>query len=77
VHHHDNQLIVVEGVLHNYRLTDDEETRARAYPVGSFLYEVADTPDVTAVDDGGPCTVYVTQLGPLDAETVDQPDPGY
>jgi hypothetical protein len=74
-HSHDTQLIVVEGILHNYQLTDDEDTRARAYPAGTFLYEVGNTPHVTAVDPAAPCTVYVTQNGPLDFIMVDQPDP--
>jgi len=76
-HSNDNQLIVVEGILHNYQLTDDGQTRARSYPAGTFLYEVGGVPHVTAVDPAGPCTVYVTQNGPLDFTMVDEPDPGW
>lgn len=76
-HTDDNQLVVVEGILHNYRLTDDGPTRARSYPAGTFLYEVGGVPHVTAVDPAGPCTVYVTQTGPLDFTMVEQADPGW
>jgi hypothetical protein len=76
-HSHDNQLIVVEGLLHNYRLSDEPDVRARAYPTGSFLYEIGNTPLVIAVDPSAPCTVYVTQNGPLDFTMVQAPDPGY
>jgi len=53
------------------------DVRAGSYPAGTFLYEVGNTPHVTAVDPAGPCTVYVTQNGPLDFNMIDQPDPGW
>ena len=76
-HTHDNQLVVVSGILHNYALTDDAEVRARSYPPGSFLYETGGTEHVTAVDPSGPCVVFVTQNAPLDFVMVDAEDPGW
>lgn len=76
-HSHDNQLVVIEGTLRSYRLDDDAETRATAYPAGSFVYEPADAPHVLAVDPGGPATVYTTQASPLDLTLVEEDDPGW
>lgn len=76
-HSSDNQLVVVEGTIHNYRVDDDDTTRAKSYPVGSFVYEVAGAPHVLAVDPAGPATVYITQAAPLDLTLVEDDDPGW
>jgi hypothetical protein len=76
-HSADNQLVVVDGTLHNYRLDDDADVRAASYPAGSFIHETADVAHVLAVDPSGPATVYITQDAPLDLNLVEQDDPGW
>lgn len=76
-HSHDAQLVVIEGTLRSYLLDDDSDTRAKAYPAGSFVYEPADAPHVLAVDPGGPATVYTTQGAALDLTLVEEDDPGW
>lgn len=76
-HSRDNQLVVIDGTVHNYRLDDDDDARATAYSAGSFIYEAADAPHVLAVDESGPATVYTTQAAALDLTLVEQDDPGW
>lgn len=77
LHTHDNQLVVIEGTVFSYRVDDDEQTRSRALPAGSVIYEVATAPHVLAISDDGPAMIYSTQTGPLDLTLVEDDDPGH